>query len=164
MRAVLAREPDLAESDPARFAWWMVTVRLTSMQMWCGTHWRRPRESEDPCAVAHREGTAYGSLLSQGRPRKELLLPILLDSRRAQAGEAVLVDGILPGQEFLDRQRIAAARFVEREQPAAHGSNHLGLAPDDPAFRARCRQIGDRQRAAVRSDHVFGPRSQGLGH
>ena len=31
-------------------------------------------------------------------------------------------------------------------------------------FRARCRQIGDRQRAAVGSDHVFGPRSQGLGH
>src|SRR6266700_2858530 len=72
MRAVLAREPDLAESDPARFAWWMVTVRLTSMQMWCGTHWRHPRESEDPCAVAHREGTAYvvrHALASSSRKR-----------------------------------------------------------------------------------------------
>src|ERR1019366_6329441 len=37
------------------------------------------------------------------------LLPVLLDARRAQAGKAVLVDGILPGEEFLDGQRIAAA-------------------------------------------------------
>ncbi|HEY9452322.1 MAG TPA: hypothetical protein VIR82_06610 [Bradyrhizobium sp.] len=32
-----------------------------------------------------------------------LLLSVLLDARGAQAGEAVLVDGILPGEKFLDR-------------------------------------------------------------
>jgi hypothetical protein len=31
------------------------------------------------------------------------LLAVLLNARGAQAGQAVLVDGILPGQEFLDR-------------------------------------------------------------
>ena len=36
--------------------------------------------------------------------------------------------------------------------------------PDDPALRARCRQIGDRQRAAVRPDNVFCPWSKGLRH
>src|SRR5258708_14056369 len=91
------------------------------------------------------------------------LLPVLLDARRAQAGEPVLVDGILPGEEFLDGQRIAAAGFLERKQSAAHGGDHLGLAPNDPALGAWCRQISDRQRAAVRSDHVFAPWSQGLG-
>src|SRR5215468_4666976 len=59
------------------------------------------------------------------------LLPVLLDARGAQAGKAVLVDRILPGQEFLDRQRVAAASFLERKQAAAHGSNDLGLASDD---------------------------------
>src|SRR6266540_4288300 len=90
------------------------------------------------------------------------LLPVLLDARRAQAGEAVLVDRVLPGEEFLDRQSITAASFLEGEQPAAHGGDHLGLAPDDPALRARCRQIRNRQRAAVRPDHVLSPRSKGL--
>src|SRR6185436_10274368 len=37
------------------------------------------------------------------------LLPVLLDAGGAQAGEAVLVDGELPGQEFVDGQRVAAA-------------------------------------------------------
>src|ERR1700722_8999160 len=85
------------------------------------------------------------------------LLPVLLDARRAQAGEAVLVDGILPGEEFLDGQRVAAAGFLERKEPAAHGGDDLGLAPDDPALGAGRGQIGNRQRAAVRSDHVFRP-------
>jgi hypothetical protein len=43
-------------------------------------------------------------------------LPVLLDARRAQAGKAMLVDGILPGQEFLDGQRVATAGFLERKQ------------------------------------------------
>src|SRR5580704_5461629 len=92
------------------------------------------------------------------------LLPVLLDARRAQAGEAVLVDGILPGEKFLDGQCVAAAGFLKRKQAASNGGNHLGLAPNDPALGARRRQIGDRQRAAVRSDHVFRPWSKGLGH
>ena len=41
------------------------------------------------------------------------LLPILLDARGAQAGETVAVDGILPGQELFDGQRIAAAGFFQ---------------------------------------------------
>src|SRR6478672_9770342 len=94
----------------------------------------------------------------------ERLLPILLDAGGAQAGETMLVDGVLPGEEFFDREGIATAGFLERKQAAAHGSNDLGLAPDDPALGARCRQVGDRQRAAVRPDNVFCPWSKGLRH
>src|SRR5262245_61054978 len=90
------------------------------------------------------------------------LLAVLLDACGPQAGEPVLVDRILPGQEFLDRQRIAAARLLEREQPATDGGHHFGLASNDPALSARCRQIGDRQGAAVRPDNILGPRSKGL--
>src|SRR5688500_13290615 len=64
------------------------------------------------------------------------LLAILLNARGAQACEPVLVDGILPGEELFDGQRVAAAGFFERQQTAAHGGNNLGLAPDNPAFRA----------------------------
>ena len=45
------------------------------------------------------------------------LLAILLDTRGAQTGEAVAVDRVLPGQEFLDRERIAAAGLFERRRP-----------------------------------------------
>src|SRR6266446_10895958 len=43
------------------------------------------------------------------------LLPVLLDARRPQAGEAMLVDPILPGKKFLDGERVAAAGLLERE-------------------------------------------------
>jgi hypothetical protein len=43
------------------------------------------------------------------------LLPVLLDPRGAQAGEAVLVDRELPRQELLGRQRVARAGLFERE-------------------------------------------------
>src|SRR5262245_63187788 len=92
------------------------------------------------------------------------LLPVLLNAGGAQAGETVLIDGILPGQEFLDRERIATASLLQRQETAAHGGYNLRLAPDHPALGARRRQIGDGQRAAVGPDDVFDPRAMGLGH
>src|SRR6478672_9088453 len=62
----------------------------------------------------------------------ENLLAILLDPGRAQASEAMLVDGELPGKEFVDRQRVAAAGFLEGKQAAAHRGNDFGLTANDP--------------------------------
>ena len=56
-----------------------------------------------------------GRRFANGLERQSPLLTVLLDTRRAQAGKAVLVDGILPGEEFLDGQRITAARLFERQ-------------------------------------------------
>src|ERR1043166_9039035 len=98
------------------------------------------------------------------RGRQPALLPILLDSRGAQAGEAVTVDGILPGEEFFDRQRVTAAGFLEREESAAHGGHHFGLAADDPPLGAGCRQIGNGERTSVRPNHILSPRTMGLAH
>ena len=92
------------------------------------------------------------------------LLAVLLDPRRAQAGKAVLIDRVLPGEEFLDGQRIAAARFFERKQSAANSGDDFGLAANDPTLRARRRQIGDRQGRTVRPDDVFDPRAMGFSH
>ena len=71
---------------------------------------------------------------------------------------------ILPGQEFVDRQRVAAAGLFERKQAAANGSDDLGLAANDPALGAGRGQIRDRQRTAVRPDDVLDPRAMGFGH
>jgi hypothetical protein len=62
------------------------------------------------------------------------LLAILLDSGGAQAGKAVLIDRKLPGKEFVDRQGVAAASFLEGEQAAANRGNDFGLTADDPPF------------------------------
>ena len=62
------------------------------------------------------------------------LLPILLDAGGAQSGEARLVDGELPGQEFVDRQGVAAACLLEGKQAAADCGNDFGLTADDPPF------------------------------
>jgi hypothetical protein len=69
------------------------------------------------------------------------LLAILLNSGGAQSGKAVLVDGKLPGQEFIDGQGVAAACLLEREQAAANRSDNFGLAADNPPFGAGRGQI-----------------------
>jgi hypothetical protein len=62
------------------------------------------------------------------------LLPVLLDAGGAQPGKAMLIDGKLPGKEFVDRQRVAAASLLEGEQAAANRGNDFGLTADNPPF------------------------------
>jgi hypothetical protein len=72
------------------------------------------------------------------------LLPVLLDPGGPQAGQAVLVNGKLPGQELVDRQRVTAARLFEREQTAADRCNDFSLAADHPPFGSRRGQVSNR--------------------
>src|SRR5665213_3687885 len=65
---------------------------------------------------------------------RQCLLAILLDSGGAQPGKAVLIDGELPGQEFVDGQCVAAAGLLEGEQAAADRGNDFGLTADNPPF------------------------------
>jgi hypothetical protein len=55
----------------------------------------------------------------------------------------MLIDGKLPGQEFVDRQGITAAGFLKGEQAAADRCDDLGLAADDPTFGAWCGQVSN---------------------
>jgi hypothetical protein len=65
------------------------------------------------------------------------LLAILLDSGGAQSGKAMLVDGELPGQEFIDSQGVAAAGLLKGEQAAADRGNDFGLTANDPPLGPR---------------------------
>jgi hypothetical protein len=62
------------------------------------------------------------------------LLAILLDAGGAQSGKAMLIDGKLPGKEFVDGQRVAAAGLLKGEQAAADRGNDFGLTADNPPF------------------------------
>jgi hypothetical protein len=62
------------------------------------------------------------------------LLAILLDAGGPQPGQTMLVYGKLPGEELVDRQRVAAASLLEGEQAAANRGNDFGLAADHPPF------------------------------
>jgi hypothetical protein len=62
------------------------------------------------------------------------LLAILLDAGSAQSGKAMLIDGKLPGKEFVDGQRVAAASLLKGEQAAADSGNDFGLPADNPPF------------------------------
>src|SRR5436190_21999263 len=97
-------------------------------------------------------------------PISESLLTILLDARGAQAGKTVLVDRELPGKEFVDGQRVAAAGLVKGEQAATNGSDNFGLAANDPPLGAGRGQIRAGERTAVRPDDVFDPRAMGFCH
>ena len=92
---------------------------------------------------------------ARGRVAKPVLLAILLDAGGAQAGEAMLVDRELPGQEFVDRQRVAAAGFLEGEQATANRGNNFGFTANDPPFGPGRRQIRDGERAAIGPDDVL---------
>jgi hypothetical protein len=96
--------------------------------------------------------------------QEERLLAILLNPGGPQPCEAVLIDGKLPGQEFVDGQRVTAASFLEREQTPANRGNNFGLATDNPPLGSGCGQIRNRQRTTVRPDDVFYPRAMGLCH
>jgi hypothetical protein len=60
------------------------------------------------------------------------------------------INQILPGQEFICRQHVAAAGFLGRQEPAADRRNDFGLATNDPALRTGMREIGYRQGATIR--------------
>jgi hypothetical protein len=76
--------------------------------------------------------------------KRKLLLAVLLNARGAQTGKAMLVDGELPGQEFIDSQRIAAAGFLQREKATANSGDDFGLTADNPPFGAGRWKIGNR--------------------
>jgi hypothetical protein len=67
----------------------------------------------------------------------------LLDPGGPKARQTVLIDGKLPGQEFVDGQRITAAGFLEGKQAATDRCNDFGLAADNPPFGAGRGQIGN---------------------
>jgi hypothetical protein len=69
------------------------------------------------------------------------LLAVLLDAGRAQSGKAMLVDGKLPREEFVDGQRVTAAGLLEGEQTAAHCGNDFGLTANYPPFSSGRGQI-----------------------
>jgi hypothetical protein len=62
------------------------------------------------------------------------LLPVLLDTGGTQPGKAMLIDGKLPGKEFVDSQGVAAASLLKGEQAAANRGNNFGFTADDPPF------------------------------
>src|SRR5262245_54086955 len=85
----------------------------------------------------HQGGCKKKIGLRIGRPTEsdiwnERLLAILLDAGGAQARETMLVDRELPGKKFVDRQRVAAASFLEGKKAAADCGNDFGFTADDP--------------------------------
>ena len=111
-----------------------------------------------------KTGFAKRSRFSSNLLVQESLLPILLDPGGPQAGQTMLIDGKLPGQEFVDGQRVTAAGLLKGEQAAADGSNNLSLTANDPPFGTGRGQVRDCKRAAVRPDDVFYPRAMGFCH
>jgi hypothetical protein len=90
-----------------------------------------------------KTGFAKRSRFSSNLLVRESLLPILLDPGGPQTGQTMLIDGKLPRKEFVDRQRVPAAGFLEGEQTATDGCNDFGLAADNPPFGAGRRQVGN---------------------
>ena len=92
------------------------------------------------------------------------LFPVLLDAGGAQSGQAVLVDGHLPAQEFLGGQRVALTGLFKAEQATADGGDNLGFAANDPSAGAGGREVGNRQGTAVGPNDILDPWAVGFGH
>src|SRR5262249_4868279 len=110
-----------------------------------------------------KTGFAKRSRFSSNADRR-VLLAVLLDARGAQARKTMLVDRELAGEEFVDRQCVAAAGFPKGKQAAAGGGNDFSLVGNDPPLGAGRRQIRDGERTAVGPDDVFDPRAMGFCH
>ena len=77
----------------------------------------------------------------------------MLDPRHAQALHTRTVDRALPRGEFLERQRIAFAHFVDRQQAAIDRRDDFRLAPNDLAGRGGRRQHIQAKGFPERPDH-----------
>ena len=71
-------------------------------------------------------------------------MAVLLNPGGSQAGKAVLIDRVLPGEELVDGQRVSAAGFLKGKQATADGSNNLSLTANDPPFGSGRGQIRNR--------------------
>ena len=80
-----------------------------------------------------KTGFAGQSRFSSNAQRSGLLA-VLLDAGGAQASQTMLVNGELPGEEFVDGQRVSAAGFLKGKQATANGSNNFSLTANDPPF------------------------------
>jgi hypothetical protein len=84
----------------------------------------------------------------------------LLNARGTQAGEAVLVDRILPGQELLDRERVAAARRItQRFVPGAGRSAMVSGLPSGPMTYltlGRCGSVMENSRTMNSMTTLYG--------
>src|SRR6478672_8830385 len=134
----------------------MVSIWLTKVKSWDKSRAKRKHEKNRPRGAR--------PIFVESCRFPDRLLAILLDAGGAKTRQTMLVDGKLPGEEFVDRQGITAAGLLEGEKSATHSSDDFGLAADDPAFGAGCGQICNRQRTAVRPDDVFYPRAMGFCH
>jgi hypothetical protein len=110
----------------------MVSIWLTQV--------KRSGESLNMKKIGFAERSRFSSNADRSGRR---LLPVLLDSGGTQPGKAMLIDGKLPGKEFVDRQGVAAAGLLEGEQAAANRGNDFGLTADDPPFGTGRGQIRD---------------------
>src|SRR5438445_13854703 len=79
-------------------------------------------------------------LLECDLPPARTRCTILLHSRSAQAGQAVVLECTFPRQEFFLRQLVVAAGFLDRNAAAAYRGDHRRLAADHPSFGVRRRQ------------------------
>jgi hypothetical protein len=73
-----------------------------------------------------------------------VLLAILLDAGSAQSRKAMLIDRKLPGEEFVDGQRVTAAGLLKGEQATADRGNDFGLPANNPPFSAGRGQVRNR--------------------
>src|SRR5438093_2333476 len=95
------------------------------------------------------------------RRASELLLAlvqrfVMLNARDAKARHAGTINRALPRGEFLERETIAFAGLVDREQTTVHGGYDFRLATNDPTGRRRGRQRVQRQELAERADDMCG--------
>src|SRR5690606_22840353 len=90
---------------------------------------------------------------------------IILNTRRTEARQPVLVNRTLPTQEFVYGESVPLAGFFQAQQPAADSGDHLRLPANNPALGVFWGKIRNRQRTAVRSNDITHPRSELLlGH
>ena len=113
-----------------------------SRRAWCTPGVNRQAREKVP---SRRDPKCNNAGLKAGVVRNSVmglarrLLTILLDARGAQAGKSMLVDGVLPGQEFFDGQRVAAAGFLQARGDRRVRQRQLRPCAGSPSawYRAR---------------------------
>lgn len=89
---------------------------------------------------------------------------VMLNPGDAQARKARPVNGPLPGREFFERELIAIACLIDRQEPAIHGCHNLTFATDDPTGSCGRRECFQRKGLTKGANDLRGPEFLVLDH
>jgi hypothetical protein len=122
------------------------------------------REIRTVCGLAAHARPHTRSLRESQAIRPRDTSQVELGSSRAEPRDSEAINAMLPGENLVGIERVAATSLFQGQQAAAHGRDDFRLAPDYPAFGVGWWQIAEGQTTSLGSTDMLDRRLRSFIH